>query len=268
MPDTMDTPDILKKILARKLEEVDARKRMAGLDDLKKAAADADPVRGFMASLQGKMHAGKAAVIAEIKQASPSRGVLREAFDPEQIAVSYEKGGAACLSVLTDIDFFKGSDAFLQQARAACSLPVLRKDFMIDPYQVYESRALGADCILLIVAALEDALLLELLQLAGHLGMDALVEVHDAAELERALALPAPLLGINNRNLRTFETQLDVTIGFLDQIPDDRLIVTESGIHTVDDVALMRSHGVNCFLVGEAFMKAPEPGEKLAELFA
>ena len=268
MPDTSNTPDILKKILARKLEEVAARKRAVGLNDLQRTAADADPVRGFMAGLQGKMHAGKAAVIAEIKQASPSRGVLREAFDPEQIAASYEKGGAACLSVLTDIDFFKGSDAFLQQARAACSLPVLRKDFMIDPWQVYESRALGADCILLIVAALEDAMLLELLQLAAHLGMDALVEVHDAAELERALVLPAPLLGINNRDLRSFETRLDITLGFLGRIPDDRLVVTESGIRTVDDVALMRSHGVNCFLVGEAFMKAPEPGEKLAELFA
>ena len=232
MPDTMDTPDILKKILARKAEEVDARKRKLGLDDLTKTAA-AEPVRGFMASLQEKIHTGKAAVIAEIKKASPSRGVLREAFEPEQIAVSYEKGGAACLSVLTDIDFFQGADAFLQQARAACRLPVLRKDFVIDPWQVYESRALGADCILLIVAALEDALLLELLQLAGHLGMDALVEVHDQTELERALALPAPLLGINNRDLRTFETQLDTTIGFLQQIPDDRLIVTESGIHTV-----------------------------------
>ena len=226
MPDTMDTPDILKKILARKAEEVAARKRTLGLDDMTKAVATADPVRGFMASLQEKMHAGKAAVIAEIKKASPSRGILREVFEPAQIAVSYEKGGAACLSVLTDIDFFQGADAFLQQARAACRLPVLRKDFVIDPWQVYESRVLGADCVLLIVAALEDALLLELLQLAGHLGMDALVEVHDQAELERALALPAPLLGINNRNLRTFETQLDTTIGFLQQIPDDRLIVT------------------------------------------
>jgi indole-3-glycerol phosphate synthase len=263
-----DTPDILNKILARKAEEVDARKRTAGLDDLQKAAADAGPVRGFRAGLQEKIHAGKAAVIAEIKKASPSRGILRAVFDPEQIAVSYEKGGAACLSVLTDIDFFQGSDAFLQQARAACSLPVLRKDFMIDPWQVYEARTLGADCILLIVAALEDAMLLELLQLAEHLGMDALVEVHDAAELERALAIPAPLLGINNRNLRTFETRLDVTLGFLERIPGDRMVVTESGIHTVDDVALMRSNGVDCFLVGEAFMKAPEPGEKLAELFA
>jgi len=263
-----DTPDILKKILARKAEEVDTRKRTAGLDDLQKAAADAGPVRGFRAGLQEKIHAGKAAVIAEIKKASPSRGILRAVFDPEQIAVSYEKGGAACLSVLTDIDFFQGSDAFLQQARAACSLPVLRKDFMIDPWQVYEARTLGADCILLIVAALEDAMLLELLQLAEHLGMDALVEVHDAAELERALAIPAPLLGINNRNLRTFETRLDVTLGFLERIPGDRMVVTESGIHTVDDVALMRSNGVDCFLVGEVFMKAPEPGEKLAELFA
>ena len=263
-----DTPDILKKILARKAEEVAARKHISGIDDLQKAAADAGPVRGFRTGLQEKVHAGKAAVIAEIKKASPSRGILREVFDPEQIAVSYEKGGAACLSVLTDIDFFQGSDACLQQARAACSLPVLRKDFMIDPWQVYEARTLGADCILLIVAALEDAMLLELLQLAEHLGMDALVEVHDAAELERALAIPAPLLGINNRNLRTFETRLDVTLGFLDRIPGDRMVVTESGIHTVDDVALMRSNGVDCFLVGEAFMKAPETGEKLAELFA
>ena len=268
MPDTIDTPDILKKILARKAEEVAARKRAAGLADVSTAAADADAVRGFRVSLQNKMDAGQAAVIAEIKKASPSRGILREDFDPEKIAVSYEEGGAACLSVLTDIDFFKGSDAYLQQARAACSLPVLRKDFVIDPYQVIEARALGADCILLIVAALDDAMLLALLQQAAELGMDALVEVHDALELERALALPAPLLGINNRDLRTFETSLQTTLGYLEQIPDDRLIVTESGIHTSEDVALMRSHGVNCFLVGEAFMKAPEPGEKLAELFS
>lgn len=266
-PDTPDTPDILKKILDRKAEEVAARKHAVGLADVSTAAADADAVRGFRASLQNKIDAGLAAVIAEIKKASPSRGVLREDFDPEKIAVSYEKGGAACLSVLTDIDFFKGSDAYLQQARAACSLPVLRKDFVIDPYQVVEARALGADCILLIVAVLDDAMLLALLQQASELGMDALVEVHDALELERALALPAPLLGINNRDLRTFETSLDTTLGFLEQIPDDRLIVTESGIHTVEDVALMRSHGVNCFLVGETFMRAPEPGEKLAGLF-
>ncbi|MDH3934327.1 MAG: indole-3-glycerol phosphate synthase TrpC [Gammaproteobacteria bacterium] len=263
-----NTPDILRKILDRKAVEVAACKRNVALDVVKQQAADASPVRGFKAALQEKINAGLAAVIAEIKQASPSRGILREDFDPEQIAVSYEHGGAACLSVLTDVDFFKGADAYLQQARAACSLPVLRKDFVIDPYQVYEARALGADCVLLIVAALDDALLQELLQLAGALGMDALVEVHDAAELQRALAIPATLLGINNRDLRTFETSLETTLGFLQQIPDDRLVVTESGIHSVDDVALMRSSGVGCFLVGEAFMKAPEPGDKLAELFA
>ena len=263
-----NTPDILRKILDRKAVEVAACKRNVALDVVKQQAADASPVRGFKAALQEKINAGLAAVIAEIKQASPSRGILREDFDPEQIAVSYEHGGAACLSVLTDVDFFMGADVYLQQARAACSLPVLRKDFVIDPYQVYEARALGADCVLLIVAALDDALLQELLQLAGALGMDALVEVHDAAELQRALAIPAPLLGINNRDLHTFETSLDTTLGFLQQIPDDRLVVTESGIHSVDDVALMRSSGVGCFLVGEAFMKAPEPGDKLAELFA
>lgn len=262
-----DTPDILKRILARKVEEIDERIRTLGLRELQQRVADADAPRGFINSLELKLDAGHAAVIAEIKKASPSRGVLREDFDPGRIAVSYEKGGAACLSVLTDVDFFKGADAYLQQARAVCSLPVLRKDFTIDPYQVYEARVLGADCILLIVAALGDAMLLELLQLAEHLGMDALVEVHDAEELERALAIPARLVGINNRDLRSFETRLDVTLGFLDRIPDDRIVVTESGIHTVDDVELMRSSGVHTFLVGEAFMKAPEPGERLRELF-
>jgi len=262
-----DTPDILKRILARKIEEIDERNRTLGLRELEQRVADADAPRGFINALEQKLNAGQAAVIAEIKKASPSRGLLREDFDPAQIAVSYEKGGAACLSVLTDVDFFRGADAYLQQARAACTLPVLRKDFTIDPYQVYEARVLGADCILLIVAALGDAMLLELLQLAGHLGMDTLVEVHDEAELERALAIPARLLGINNRDLRSFETSLDVTLGFLDRIPDDRIVVTESGIHTVEDVALMRSHGVHTFLVGEAFMRAPEPGEKLREFF-
>jgi indole-3-glycerol phosphate synthase len=262
-----DTPDILKRILARKIEEIDERNRTLGLRELEQRVADADAPRGFINALEQKLNAGLAAVIAEIKKASPSRGLLREDFDPAQIAVSYQKGGAACLSVLTDVDFFRGADAYLQQARAACTLPVLRKDFTIDPYQVYEARVLGADCILLIVAALGDAMLLELLQLAGHLGMDTLVEVHDEAELERALAIPARLLGINNRDLRSFETSLDVTLGFLDRIPDDRIVVTESGIHTVEDVALMRSHGVHTFLVGEAFMRAPEPGEKLRELF-
>ena len=263
-----DTPDILKRILVRKIEEVDERIRKTSMEELGQRVAEADVPRGFVNSLQEKLQAGQAAVIAEIKKASPSRGVLREDFNPAQIAMSYEKGGAACLSVLTDVDFFKGSDAYLLQARVACSLPVLRKDFIVDPYQVYEARVLGADCVLLIVAALSDSMLLELLQLTSHLGMDALVEVHEAEELERALAIPAPLLGINNRDLRSFETSLDVTLGFLEQIPEDRLVVTESGIHTVEDVAVMRSRGVNVFLVGEAFMKAPEPGEKLAELFA
>jgi len=262
-----DTPDILKRILARKMEEVDARIRAVSLEQLDRRIGSASPVRGFEDSLRRSIDAGRAAVIAEIKKASPSRGVLRESFEPAAIARSYERGGASCLSVLTDIDFFQGADTYLQQARAACSLPVLRKDFMIDPYQVYEARVLGADCILLIVAALDDTMLQELYRLAGHLGMDALIEVHDAEELERALQLDAPLLGINNRNLRTFETRLATTLDFLGRIPADRLVVTESGIHTRADVALMRSRGVNAFLVGEAFMKAGEPGEKLAEMF-
>jgi len=261
-------PDILEKILARKAGEIAERRRNIGMREVQQQAEMADAPRGFIQALQRKTAAGQAAVIAEIKKASPSRGVLREDFDPAWIAASYEKGGAACLSVLTDIDFFQGADAYLQAARAACALPVLRKDFFIDPYQVYEARAIGADCILLIVAALDDAMLRELLQLAGKLGMDALVEVHDAGELERALALPARLVGINNRDLRTFETSLETTLGFLGQIPDDRIVVTESGIHTPDDVALMRARGVNVFLVGEAFMKAADPGAKLAELFA
>lgn len=262
-----DAPDILKRILARKVEEIDERNRRLGLTELEQMARDAGDTRGFIEAIERRIAAGDAAVIAEIKKASPSRGVLREHFVPEEIAASYERGGAACLSVLTDIDFFQGADIYLQQARAACSLPVLRKDFTIDPYQVYEARAIGADCILLIVAALGDAMLLELLQLASNLGLDALVEVHDEEELERALATPARLVGINNRNLRTFETRLEVTLELLGRIPGDRVVVTESGIHSVADVELMRSNGVNAFLVGEAFMKADEPGEKLAELF-
>jgi indole-3-glycerol phosphate synthase len=262
-----ETPDILKKILARKVEEVDARNRAVSLQELSQRVADADAVRGFLSALRTRVADGRPAVIAEIKKASPSRGVLRKDFVPAQIAESYERGGAACLSVLTDIDFFQGADAYLQHARAACSLPVLRKDFIIDPYQVYEARVIGADCILLIAAALGDAMLAELLQLAEHLHMDCLVEVHDALELERVLQTQAPLIGINNRDLRSFETSLNVTLDMLGQIPDDRLVVTESGIHTTDDVSLMRGHGVHAFLVGEAFMKAPDPGEKLAELF-
>ncbi len=260
-------PDILRRILERKAEEVAARCRTVSIDELERQLQTAPPLRDFMDSMKRSIAAGRPAVIAEIKKASPSRGVLREDFDPAGIARSYEQGGASCLSVLTDIDFFQGADAYLQQARAACALPVLRKDFTIDPYQVYEARVLGADCILLIVAALEDSRLQQLSLLARQLGMAALVEVHDAGELDRALRLDAPLIGINNRNLRTFETSLSTTLDLLDRIPADRLVVTESGIHTTEDVALMRSRGVHAFLVGEAFMKADDPGGRLAELF-
>lgn len=262
-----DTPDILRKILCRKREEVAQRSAVLPLNELSQRAQAAAPVRGFARTLRDRVEAGQSAVIAEIKKASPSKGVLRENFDPAAIARSYQAGGASCLSVLTDVDFFQGADEYLQQARAACALPVLRKDFVLDPYQVYEARALGADCILLIVAVLEDEMLMELLQLAGHLGMDALVEVHDATEMERALATPAPLIGVNNRNLRTFETSLETTIELLPAFPLDRLLVTESGIHSRDDVQLMRNNGVHAFLVGEAFMRADNPGERLAELF-
>lgn len=260
-------PDILQKILARKSEEVAARLASVPLSEIRRQAASAYATRGFVAALERRIKTGRAGVIAEIKKASPSKGVLREHFDPQAIAKSYAAGGAACLSVLTDVDFFQGADAYLQQARAACALPVLRKDFMIDPYQVYEARALGADCILLIVAALGDAMLMELVGLADQLGMDVLVEVHDREELDRALHLPCRMIGINNRSLRTFETRLETTLDLLKQIPDNRLVVTESGIHTKDDVALMRKHNVNAFLVGEAFMKADDPGQRLAELF-
>ena len=260
-------PDILKKIIHRKAEEVAQRQAAVSLAEMERRSQAASPVRGFVASIRNRLEAGQAAVIAEIKKASPSKGVIRENFQPDAIARSYEKGGAACLSVLTDIDFFQGSDAYLQQARAACRLPVLRKDFMIDPWQVFEARALGADCILLIAAVLEDAQMKELAQLATRLRMDVLVEVHDGEELERALPLDLPLIGINNRNLRTFVTSLQTTLDLLKAIPGDRIVVTESGIHTPDDVALMRSHQVHTFLVGEAFMKAEEPGEKLRELF-
>lgn len=262
-----DTPDILKKILRRKAEEIAERSARAPLQALCEAVENTDAPRGFLQALRQRAVEGDAAVIAEIKKASPSKGVLREHFVPAEIAASYEKGGAACLSVLTDIDFFQGADAYLQQARAACSLPVLRKDFVIDPYQVWEARVLGADCILLIVAALDDASLHGLLELAGELGMDALVEVHDADEMARALAMPAPLIGVNNRDLRTFETSLETTLALKQNFPDDRLLVTESGIHTADDVQRMHAADVHAFLVGEAFMKAEDPGMKLSELF-
>lgn len=265
-----NTPDILKKIIKRKLVEIEEHRALVSMVDIKRRVERAKqtlPPRSFVYALQRKIQAGQSAVIAEIKKASPSKGVIRENFVPSEIAMSYEKGGAACLSVLTDVDFFQGSDAYLKQAREVCSLPVLRKEFIIDPYQVYEARGMGADCILLIVACLTDQQLKELCELAISLEMDVLVEVHDAEELKRALPLELPMIGINNRNLRTFETSLQTTIDLLKQIPDDCIVVTESGIHNKDDVALMQQHNVNAFLVGEAFMRADEPGEKLAELF-
>ncbi len=261
------TPDILKKIIQRKEEEIAERLAVVSLEQVKQAVQNASPVRGFVNAIKAKIDSGKAAVISEIKKASPSKGVMRENFIPAEIAVSYEKGGACCLSVLTDVDFFQGSDEYLKQARAACNLPVLRKEFIIDAYQVYEARAMGADCILLIAACLSDQQLQSLSTLAAELELDVLVEVHDAEELQRALKLNLTLIGINNRNLRTFETSLDTTLSLLKTIPDDKIVVTESGIHTADDIALMRSYNVNAFLVGEAFMVADEPGEKLAELF-
>ena len=259
--------DILTTILARKADEVAARKAVVPLEVLQQRLADAPPVRGFAAALQASIADGQPAVIAEVKKASPSKGLIRPDFHPADIAVCYEFGGASCLSVLTDVDFFQGSDAYLQQAREACTLPVLRKDFIIDPYQVVEARVLGADCILLIVAALDDLQLASLSNLALELGMDVLVEVHDIDELERAIQVPVPLIGINNRSLRTFEVSLQHTLSMKDAVPADRLLVTESGIHSVDDVQTMRAAGVNAFLVGEAFMRFDEPGEGLRQLF-
>ncbi len=260
--------DILNKILARKAEEITARSQKVSLAALKTQCESALQTRGFVNALYRKIEAGKSAVIAEIKKGSPSKGIIRADFNPAEIAKSYEHGGAACLSVLTDVDFFQGADVYLQEARAACELPVLRKDFMVDEYQVYEARAMGADCILLIVAALGDAQMVDMNNLAMDLGMDVLVEVHDVEELERALQMDAPLIGINNRNLRTFEVSLQATIDMKDMVPKDRLLVTESGILVRDDVQLMRQHNVNAFLVGEIFMRAENPGKALAELFS
>jgi indole-3-glycerol phosphate synthase len=259
--------DILQRILARKAEELAERSTKLPLKELSARVADMPDTRGFAAAIEAKIAEGSAAVIAEVKKASPSKGVIRPEFDPAAIARSYEAGGAACLSVLTDKDFFQGSEDFLQQARAACSLPVLRKDFIIDPYQVYEARAIGADCILLIVAALGDADLLELSLLAADLDMDVLCEVHDAEELERAQAVPVPLIGVNNRNLRTFHTSLDISLELQQLMEYDRVLVAESGIHTPDDVARLREAGINAFLVGEAFMRAADPGMELKRLF-
>jgi len=259
--------DILHTILARKAEEVAERSARMPLLELVERVDDASPVRGFAEALIERIATGDAAVIAEIKKASPSKGVIRPHFCPADIAISYENGGATCLSVLTDVDFFQGADAYLQQSRAACTLPVLRKDFTVDPYQVYEARVLGADCILLIVAALDDSQLVELSGLAMQLGMDVLVEVHDIDELERALQVPVPLIGINNRNLRTFEVSLQNTLAMKDAVPKDRLLVTESGILVAEDVAMLRVAGVNAFLVGETLMRADEPGDALRQLF-
>ena len=263
-----DTPDILRKIVRRKREEIRERALKRPLEGLASDASDAPPPRGFARAIADRIGTGGPGVIAEIKKASPSKGVLREDFRPAEIARTYAAHGATCLSVLTDADFFQGSEAYLQEARAACPLPVIRKDFIVDPYQVYEARAIGADCILLIVACLDDAQLRGLNDLAHRLGMDVLVEVHDGDELERALQLGNRLVGINNRDLRTFEVSLDTTLQLLDRIPSDCIVVTESGIHTPADVSLMRTHGVNAFLVGEAFMRAEDPGARLAKLFA
>ena len=262
-----DVPDILKKILARKAEEISERNQRLSLDELRQMVAKLPPTRPFRERLEQTIADSQPAIIAEIKRASPSKGLLRDPFHPADIARSYSAFGATCLSVLTDRDFFQGHEDFLRETQTACLLPILRKDFIIDPYQVYEARLIGADCVLLIVAALDDTVLRDLTRLTITLGMDVLVEVHDAEELERALALNTPLIGINNRDLRTFETRLDTTLNLLPRIPADRIVVTESGIHTSADVTLMREHGVHAFLVGEAFMRADVPGAKLAELF-
>jgi indole-3-glycerol phosphate synthase len=260
--------DILNKIVAVKREEIAAGQKKTPLAAMRADAESRVLTRDFEGALRRKIAAGQAAVIAEVKKASPSKGVLRADFIPADIAQSYAEAGAACLSVLTDKQFFQGSVDFLKQARASCDLPVLRKDFMIDPYQVYEARVMGADCILLIAACLEDAMMSELESVARSLDMAVLVEVHDGAELDRALRLKTPLIGINNRNLRTFEVTLDTTLGLLAQVPAERLLVTESGILSADDVRRMRDAGINAFLVGEAFMRATDPGEALAHLFA
>lgn len=262
------TGTVLDRILLRKQEEVAERKQRTPLAEVQAAARAQAPARGFITALRQRIDAGQPAVIAEIKKASPSKGVIREHFVPAEIARSYEQGGATCLSVLTDHDFFQGHEDYLREARAACSLPVLRKDFTVDTYQVWEARAIGADCILLIAAALDDALMAELYRTANEAGLDTLVEVHTADELERALKLGAPLVGINNRDLHTFELSLENTFKLLDRVPEDRLLVTESGILAPADVAAMRERDVHAFLVGEAFMRADDPGSELRRLFS
>ena len=261
-------PDILDRILARKVEEVAERRAKVPLAEVRARLTSLPDTRGFSAAIEAKIEAGLPAVIAEVKKASPSKGLICANFDPAAIARSYAAAGAACLSVLTDRDFFQGSEAFLQQARDACNLPVLRKDFIVDPYQVYEARAIGADCVLLIVAALEDDVLLQLSLLAAELDLDVLCEVHDEEEMERALALPVPLIGVNNRNLRSFETSLETSIALQGMMEYDRILVAESGIRTPDDVVQLREAGIQAFLVGEAFMRADDPGAELRRLFA
>ncbi len=263
----LNTPTILRKILARKAEEVRERRSGCSLGELESRITEQTGPRGFARALSSAVARKEPAVIAEVKKASPSKGVICEDFRPVEIAPGYQRGGATCLSVLTDIDFFQGDDEYLRQARAACELPVLRKDFTVDPYQVLEARAIGADAILLIAAALDNDQMHELAEVATEHGLDVLVEVHDRAELESALELATPLIGINNRDLHTFETRLETTLELLPYIPEDRLVITESGIHTPEDVALMRENSVYAFLVGEAFMRTPDPGKKLRELF-
>lgn len=265
---TIETPTVLKKILARKAEEIAERKAKVSLEQLKLAIQGASAPRGFAKALQEKIAAGESAVIAEIKKASPSKGVIREDFDPVSIAQSYELGGAACLSILTDVDFFQGADQYLIDARAACKLPVIRKDFIVDEYQLYEARAMGADCVLLIVSALQVSELEALHAKALELGLDVLVEVHDQRELEVALAVDNPMIGINNRNLHTFEVSLDNTFELLEQIPENRIVITESGIHSATDVQRMKNNNVHAFLVGEAFMRNENPGQALKRFFS
>jgi len=261
------TPTILKKIIERKWQEIEQRQVSLSLANCKAQARDKEETRGFVSRIESKLAQGDPAIIAEIKKASPSKGVIRENFIPQEIAESYESAGAACLSVLTDHDFFQGHEDYLQQARQASSLPIIRKDFMVSPYQIYESRVVNADCILLIAACLTRDQMQELAGISEEIGLDVLVEVHNEAELQQALTLNTRLLGINNRDLHSFEVSLENTFKLLDQIPDNKIVVTESGIHTPDDVQLMQQHKVNAFLVGEAFMRAENPGDELQRLF-
>ena len=261
------TPDILKKILDYKIEYIDDKKSEISLEELKHRSDDSPQRRGFTNSLIKTIANGNPGVIAEIKKASPSKGIICDNFNPDTIAKSYEAAGACCLSVLTDIEFFKGSDEYLKQAHDICNLPILRKDFMIDPYQVYETKVIGADCILIIISALSDMQAQEMVGIATEIGLDILVEVHDREELERGMMLRTPLIGINNRNLHTFETNLDTTLNLLTDVFQDRTVITESGIQTNDHVKLMQKNNVNAFLVGEAFMKSKDPGEELKKMF-